>query len=458
MQQSWGLMLKLNSIFKIMKKLLPLIFVLFCFSAFAQFPIGNRTITYNDPARSNRAIECEIYYPSVSSGSNVDAAAGEFPVIIFGHGFTMQPTAYPNWKDEFVPEGYIMVFPATETGFSPNHEAFGLDLRFLASEMQNAGTDNSSPFYQRVLDRTAIMGYSMGGGATFLAASGFAGVDCIVGLAPAETNPSAVTAATSITAPVLVLSGTSDGVTPPADHHIPIYNGVGSACKYFVNIQDGSHCYFASSPGLCSLGEFTPGSLSAADQQAVSYAVCHPWFDYFLKDDCDAWDEYETALSTETNLGTIDSDCPNSAPIITDNSGTLESDNQANYQWYLDGNPLSNEIAQTHIYSLSGIYQVGTVILGNCPTFSNEIVVQPTGIVESEITFSSFGDEIQLQSRDRLDDVILEWFDLSGKLIGSRSIPSFTAAQLISVVKPNYVGVKLLRLSSTQTSNVWKVY
>lgn len=399
-----------------------------------------------------------MYYPGVAAGNNAVVAVGEFPIIIFGHGFTMQPTAYPNWKDEFVPDGYIMVFPATETSFSPNHEAFGLDLRFLATQMQNEGTNVSSPFYQHVSNRTAIMGHSMGGGATFLAASGFAGVDCIVGLAPAETTPSAVSAAATVTAPTLVLSGTSDGVTPPADHHIPIYNGVGADCKYFVNIQDGSHCRFASSPGLCTFGEIIPGSLSAADQQAVSYAVCHPWFDYFLKDDCAAWDVYLTTLSSETDLGTIESDCVNDAPVIADNNGTLESDQQPNYQWYLNGNAIPNADQQTFAYSNSGTYQVATTILGNCPNFSNEIVVQITGIVEREINLTTIGNRIQLKSRDRLDNVVFEWFDLSGKLVASNSVSTMTANKTITIEEPEFSGIKLLRLTSNQATKTWKLF
>ncbi|MCF8463571.1 MAG: dienelactone hydrolase family protein [Flavobacteriales bacterium] len=441
-----------------MKKLLLILFLAAWSNAFGQFPIGNRTITFNDPARNNRAIQCEVYYPGVSAGNNAVVATGEFPIIIFGHGFTMQPTAYPNWKDEFVPDGYIMIFPGTETSFSPSHEAFGLDIRFLANQMQAEGQNSSSPFYQRVSNRTAMMGHSMGGGSAFLAASGFAGVDCIVGLAPAETNPSAVSAAANVSAPTMVLSGTSDGVTPPADHHIPIYNGVGSACKYFVNIQDGSHCRFASNPGLCTVGEFIPGSLSAADQQAVSYAVCHPWFDYFLKDDCDAWDDYLTALSTETDLGTINSDCVNDAPVISDNNGTLESDQQSNYQWYLNGSEVPNENAQTHVYAQSGTYQVGTTTLGNCPTLSNEIVVQITGGVEREINLSTYGERIQLKSRDKLDNVVLEWFDLSGKLVASIAVSTMTANNSITIEEPNYVGLKLLRLTSNQAAKTWKLF
>lgn len=441
-----------------MKNLAILLF-LAPFLSWAQFPIGSRTITYNDPARSDRAVECEIYYPGVSVGSNVAAASGTFPVIVFGHGFAMQVGAYPNWREEFVPEGYIMVFPTTEGGFlSPNHGEFGNDLQFLVNKMQSEGNNNASPFYQHVSDRSAIMGHSMGGGATVLAASNFSGVDCIVGLAPAETDPSAIAAAINVSAPAMILSGSSDGVTPPADHHIPIYDALGSDCKYFVSIENGSHCYFASNTVTCTLGEIIPGSLDAEAQRQVSYAVCKPWFAYFLKDDCDAWDDFQTALNTETDLGTINSECTVTAPMIGDNGGTLESDQQPNYQWYLNGNEIPNADQQAFAYSQSGTYQVGTIILGNCPTLSNEIVVQITGIVEPELTLNPTGSGLLLSTRDELDEVTIEWFDLSGKLVDMDAIGRIPSQGSLSLQKPFFTGVKLLRIRSRQATRTWKLY
>jgi hypothetical protein len=48
------------------------------------FQIGHQSKTYNDPARNNRNIPVEIYYPSTQSGNNVPFATGVFPVIVFG--------------------------------------------------------------------------------------------------------------------------------------------------------------------------------------------------------------------------------------------------------------------------------------------------------------------------------------------------------------------------------------
>ena len=36
-----------------------------------------------------------------------------------------------------VPEGYILCFPTTEMGFSPNHQFFADDLKFISSSNAN---------------------------------------------------------------------------------------------------------------------------------------------------------------------------------------------------------------------------------------------------------------------------------------------------------------------------------
>jgi predicted dienelactone hydrolase len=63
------------------------------------------TKTFVDASRSNRNIQTEIYYPAATAGNNTAAASGEYPVIVFGHGFVMAWDAYANLWDEFVPRG-----------------------------------------------------------------------------------------------------------------------------------------------------------------------------------------------------------------------------------------------------------------------------------------------------------------------------------------------------------------
>jgi len=250
----------------------------------AQFAVGHLSTTFTDPARSNRAISVEIYYPAVTAGDNVSLADGTFPFVVFGHGFVMDYTAYQNITDVLVAEGYVLIYVETEGGFAPVHNDFGLDLAFMADHFYDESANAASLFYNHLVDRCAIMGHSMGGGSTWLAASTSESVDCIAGLAPAETNPSAIAAASNVIVPALVFSGSSDAVTAPATNHTPIYEGTASACKYFVNIIDGSHCGYADSGSLCDFGEFGFNGLSREEQQSITHALLLAYFDYYLRD------------------------------------------------------------------------------------------------------------------------------------------------------------------------------
>jgi pimeloyl-ACP methyl ester carboxylesterase len=424
------------------------------------FAIGSRTVTLNDPARNNRAIGCQIYYPAASAGNNAPLANGVFPVIVVGHGFSMNVGAYENWWSEFVPEGYIFVLPTTEVGPIPfpSHPNFGLDLAFAAAELQDWGSDPNSDFFGKVAPRTGLMGHSMGGGCSFLAAENNPLIDCVLGLAPAETNTSAIAAAANVTAPTMILWGTEDEVTPEASHALAIFNSSGATCKNYIRIDQGAHCFFADYNFFCATGEMNIGTLTREEQHQVSFSLAHPFFDYFLKDECDAYDDLQVEIATNPELGTNILSCSNTAPGIADNAGTLESDQQTNYQWYLNGNEIQGADQQTFVYSQAGTYQVGSINLGNCPVLSNEITVQITGIVEPNLNLTLRPIGVSVSSSETLKNVQLDWFDVSGRLFEQSTISVLPANETLFLPKPNYEGLKLLRLQSNEVIKTWRLF
>ena len=129
-----------------------------------------------------------------------------FPVIVFGHGFVMAWSAYDNIWQDLVAQGYIVAFPTTEGGLSPNHLEFGRDLSFVIAKMKTEGANNQqSLFYNHIASTSAVMGHSMGGGSAFLAAENNNNITTIVTFASAVTNPSSVTAAQNINIPAIVI-------------------------------------------------------------------------------------------------------------------------------------------------------------------------------------------------------------------------------------------------------------
>ena len=298
-----------NSNFGISKffKRLLIILILSSFSNIAypqSFAIGHTTKAFVDKGR-NRTIEVAIYHPSVTSGNNIIAASGNFPVLIFGPGFLMTLSAYRNFWENLVPEGYIICFPKTEGSLIPNHGNFGKDLSFIASAMQSENTISTSLFFNVVAPKTALMGHSMGGGASFLAAANNMDIDALVNFAAAETNPSAISASQNVTVPTLIFSGSDDCVTPEGSNQNLMYDNLISSCKTQVSITNGGHCYFANSNTSCSLGEaFCNSSLNItrAQQQNVTFEFLKLWLQDKLYENETARTDFNDLLESSSQI------------------------------------------------------------------------------------------------------------------------------------------------------------
>ena len=275
-----------------MKKTLLFVFAFFSIGfSFAQ-GLGHSTLTFTDATRNNRSIPCEVYYPALSAGDNIAAldpaflALSGYPAIAVGHGFVIGAANYDLIAEQLIPFGFVVALVNTETGFAPNHQEFGLDLAFVTHALQQESQNSTSILYNIVnQEKEAIIGHSMGGGAAWLAAASDPLIDAVVGLAPAETNPSAIAAAASVNCNTLVFSGSEDAVTPPGDNHQPIFDGT-NGCKTFVSLTGGSHCGFIDSGTLCDFGEPLGGSLPRADQQEAYLTLMTAWLRYFLNAEC----------------------------------------------------------------------------------------------------------------------------------------------------------------------------
>lgn len=285
------------------------------------FQIGQSTETVNDPVRS-RSIPSEIFYPANQAGSNVAVAVGEFPLIVFGHGFSMNFNAYFNFINYFVPRGYIIALPKTEVGPVPfpDHGAFAADISYLVDYIQGQANNPNALFFQRVNGKSAVMGHSMGGGCSFIAAAQNPNIDVIATFAAAETNVSAIAAAQNISIPALVFSASEDNVSPAAGNQTDMYNNLASDCKHFINIEGGSHCGFANSNVACDFGETTVclfcNFISRADQHARTFAVLEPWLDFHLLQQCTRWNDFNTALQTTTDVTAL-TNCTYTLPTVT---------------------------------------------------------------------------------------------------------------------------------------------
>lgn len=418
-----------------MKNTLLLLCLGVCAIGWSQpYPIGHKTITYNDPSRTGgygsgggagRQIQCEVYYPATSTGDNVPFANTESPLITFGHGFVMGWDAYQNIWENLVPKGYILIFPRTEGNFSPVHADFGKDLVVVANRfISDCGTPSFFAF-DHYNGKNAVMGHSMGGGSTLLAASDAnANFDLLVGLAPAETDPSAIAAAASVTIPAAIFSGTEDAVTPPADHHLPIYQALNSSCKQFFAVTGGAHCYFANTNTACDFGEGASGgniSISRSEQHDILFDGLDPLLRFYLLGECDAWPAYEAFFSdsriTTTNTCNY---VPPSAPVITLNGTTVSTVSSGSLQWYLDGTLLPGETAQTIDASQygNGTYSVVLTSTSGCELASNDVEVTGLAIDNWKLNYAVYpvpSDGLVYVSMLELSKEKLQLLDIRGQ-------------------------------------------
>lgn len=268
---------------------------------------GRQVINFTDPARANRQVNTEVFYPADISGNNVPVAAGnnKFPVVVFGHGFVIPVSSYAWLADSLVKYGYIVAMPTTEGSLSPSHDNFGKDLSFLCTAITSLDNNSGSFLFQRVRNKSAVAGHSMGGGASFLAASGNSPADVIFNFAAAETNPSATAAAGLTTRPALIFGGSNDCIVAPSVQQA-MYSNVNFSCKSFINITDALHCQFANNNGICSFGQLTSGCNTSSISPAIVFNkitnLLLPFLDYYLKGICLRGEDFLVAYANSTGV------------------------------------------------------------------------------------------------------------------------------------------------------------
>lgn len=254
------------------------------------FAVRNTSLKLHDPARGNRKIAVDVFYPLQSKTDRPDKASDppRFPLICFGHGFVLKTENYSRLIDSIVAEGFIVAFPESESGWFPSHMAQALDLKFVLEQLPETAKDKSSPLYGIIGSSRCLLGHSMGGGAAFLAAAEGAGINAIAAISPYNTKPSAAEAAKKVLAPTLIFSGSEDCITPSDKHQLPIYNGSGSDNKTFILIKGGTHCPLGSEKSRCVRGERISGCrniLAHEKQLEVVLRYLVPWLKSELQSD-----------------------------------------------------------------------------------------------------------------------------------------------------------------------------
>jgi dienelactone hydrolase len=143
------------------------------------------------------------------------------PAVAVGHGWLQPAARYRPLLRHLASWGIVALAPDTQRGPLASAAALAADLRTAL----DVGTGVRLGTGQISVDpsRLGLVGHGIGGGAAVLAAATpGTEVRALVLLAPAETHPSAIDAARSVSKPGLVLIAGKDHVAPAAGHAEPI--------------------------------------------------------------------------------------------------------------------------------------------------------------------------------------------------------------------------------------------
>jgi predicted dienelactone hydrolase len=258
--------------------------------AHAPFAVGLRFETYVDHSRTvrlangtsvPRALLTEVRYPALGPAGVADtrdapaaAAAGPFPLIVFGHGFDVTPATYTALMRSWARAGFVVaapVFPlanprapggATEADL-PNEPA---DMSFVISRvLADSGSAHSA--FHGLVDRgqIAVAGQSDGGEAALAAAYDprlrDARIRAAMILSGAEIPQLGAFAFPAHGPPLLATQGSADRINPPSLTNV--FYEAAHAPKFLLTLIGASHLppYTTEQPQLAIVERVTAAFL-----------------------------------------------------------------------------------------------------------------------------------------------------------------------------------------------------
>lgn len=183
--------------------------------------VGQADVAWaNTTGQGTPILATRVLYPSTTGGVNapLEPRVGGWPVIVFLHGFALLGRDYGDLASQWVGSGFAVVLVDTAM-FAFFDEANDAIAQFAAIGAANA--DPSSPFVGAFdMQRVALAGHSMGGGALAVALATNPGYRCAFALAPAFPG---TTYTHRVAVPMGLAVGKSDVVTPWYFHAYPYY-------------------------------------------------------------------------------------------------------------------------------------------------------------------------------------------------------------------------------------------
>lgn len=268
---------------------------------YGPYGVGHTILDTTDPARGDRALRTEIWYPADPEDAVGEPAFYDFqffnlglvspiaiedapitstywlPLIVFSHGNCGTSWQSTPLMETLASHGFVVLSPA-HTGNTVNDcigtgnpDSFAVaaqnrpaDVSFLIDTMIARSFDPSDFFFARVHPyRIGVAGHSFGGYTALAMASGVTRPDlgievapdprvrAIAPMAPASGVISDADLA-SISVPVFLLSASADTTTPVVPNTTRPWDLIGSRPLYRADVVGADHNHFAS---VCDISQ-----------------------------------------------------------------------------------------------------------------------------------------------------------------------------------------------------------
>jgi predicted dienelactone hydrolase len=246
--------------------------------------VGLSTRQMVDPARGDRTLTVDIWYPADTRSdvptatldlaltslelpgvlADPPAARGAFPLVVFSHG--NGGVRFQSWflMEALASHGFVVAAPdhagntaldalagtSDPIGVAANNRP--RDVSFVIDQMLAGDRDPASPFHRHIDEgHIAVAGHSFGGFTALAAAGGFGDyqpdqrVDAIVPIAPAVFGFTDEQLA-SIDVPSLLMGGTSDTVVPIEPGIVHAWDLISGRPEYRVDVLAAGHNSFTN--------------------------------------------------------------------------------------------------------------------------------------------------------------------------------------------------------------------
>ena len=209
--------------------------------------------TYEPEVSAEAFAGAMVFYPLTLSFDPPNGA------VAFVPGFRAPASVYEWWGPALASLGYsvfILETNAPTDALAARADALIAAVDFIKSENQNP----DAPVANKIdPEKIAIMGHSMGGGASLVAATQMGDdIKAVIPLALycCEPGQSFSGDYSSLAVPAMIIARAKDEVAPPAEHAKLLYDSIGGS-KTYVEFANGNHSFVSNSgEQKAALGRF----------------------------------------------------------------------------------------------------------------------------------------------------------------------------------------------------------